>query len=314
MALHFDFVDLQLLIHVADTGSMGRGAERSFLSPPAATKRIKMLEEALSVKLMYRNPHGVSLTPAGQVFVQHARNLFSNVERLHDDMQAFSSGIKGHIRLWTNTTAVNEFLPEALAIFMARQPDVNVELRERLSYEIVKAVEEGVADIGIVAGNVSTENLEVLPFRDYNIVMVCPRNHPLAELESIRFGRTLDFDYVGLSQSSAIHKFLAQAAEVLGGRLKLRVEVGSFEGICRLVEAGVGISVIPASVAERMSKITNIQVVTLQDEWAWRKLRICVRSMNALPSFGRDLVDVLTGAEGCPSILLNKPFQNSELP
>ena len=314
MALHFNFVDLQLLIHVADTGSMGRGAERCFLSPPAATKRIKMLEEALSVKLMYRNPHGVSLTPAGQVFVQHARTLFAHVERLHDDMQAFASGLKGHIRLWTNTTAVTEFLPDVLATFMARQPDVNVELRERLSYEIVKAVEEGVADIGIVAGNVSTENLEVLPFREYNIVMVCPLNHRLAEMESIAFVSTLDFDYVGLSQSSAIHKFLAQAAEVLGGRLKLRVEVGSFEGICRLVEAGVGVSVIPASVAERMSKTTNIRVVPLQDEWAWRKLRICVRSMKALPSFSRELVDVLTGADSGSSVLLNQPFQNRELP
>lgn len=272
---------------------MGRGAERCFLSPPAATKRIKLLEDALGVKLLYRSSQGISPTPAGEVFVRHARILFSNVDHLNDELKSYAEGLKGHVRLWTNTTAVNEFLPELLTKFMVDRPDVSVELRERLSHEIVKAVEEGVAEVGIVAGNVSTDNLEVQPFRDYELVVVTPRGHPLAALEATPFDSTLKFEYIGLSEASAIHKFLENAAEATGVRLRMRVEVGSFESICRLVEAGIGISVIPRSVAVRMAGTLRLAIIPLEDEWAKRRLRICVRSLNELPAFARDLVEVL---------------------
>ncbi len=272
---------------------MGRGAERCFLSPPAATKRIKMLEEALSVQLLYRTRLGVSFTPAGQIFVQHARSMFAEVERLNDEMQAFASGMKGHIRLWTNTTALYEFLPETLAAFMASQPDVDLELRERQSYDIVRAVNDGEADIGIVAGNISTEHLEVLPYRDYNIVLVTPAQHPLAGRESVEFWETLEFGHVCMSEATAIHKFLIDASNALGMRLKMRVEVGSFDNICRLVEAGAGVGVVPATVAARLARTMAISIVPLRDEWAWRKLRICVRRMERLPAFARELVQSL---------------------
>lgn len=298
MALHFDFVDIRLLLNVADTGSMGRGAERSFLSPPAATNRIKSLEDAFGVKLLYRNSQGVTLTPAGHTFVQHARALFAEVERLHDDMKAFECGIRGHVRLWANTTALNDFLPQTLARFMAAHPDVNVELRERVSQDIVRAVEEGVADIGIVAGSVRTDRLEALPYRDDKLVLVTCTGHALATREDIDFAETLRFDHVGLSESSAIHKFLTQAASACGMRLNLRIEVGSFDGVCRLVEAGVGIGVVPATAATRYATTMRIRIIPLRDEWAMRKLRICVRSMEQLPSFARDLVDTLAAGAG----------------
>lgn len=293
MALHFDLVDIRLLINVADASSMSRGAEKTFLSPPAASNRIKTLEDEFGVKLFYRNSQGVTLTPAGDAFVRHARAIFAQVEHLNDNLRAYTTGIRGHIRLWANTTAMTEFLPRTLAAFMVSYPDVNVELRERLSYEIVRAVNEGVADIGIVAGNVHTETLEVLPYRDDRLVLVTSSDHALAEAGSVEFCETLKYDYVGLSESSAIHRFLAEAASAVGLRLNSRIEVGGFEGVCRLVEAGVGIGVVPEASATRYAAHMQIRLVRLRDEWALRKLRICVRSMEQLTSFGRDLVEVL---------------------
>ena len=154
---HFDLVDIRLLINIADASSMGRGAEKTFLSAPAASNHIEGLEESFGVKLLYRSNHGVTLTSAGQAFVHHARAVFTQVEHLHDDLKAYASGIRGHVCLWANTAAMTEFLPRTLTTFMASYPDVNVELRERLSYEIVRAIDEGVTDIGIVAGDVRTE-------------------------------------------------------------------------------------------------------------------------------------------------------------
>lgn len=293
MSFYFDFFDARLLVNVADSGSLGRGAEKSFLSPSAATNRVKHLEDTLGVKLLYRNPQGVTLTPAGHAFVAHARNLLAEIQRLHDTMKAHECGMRGHVRLWANTTAFNDALPGAMARFMTSHPEVDVELRERLSQDIVRAVDDGAADIGIVAGNVHTEGLEVLPYCDDRLVLVTGLQHALADQEQVDFAQTLRFDQVSLGESSAIHKFLLQAAMASGLRLALRIEVNGFESMCRLVEAGVGIGVVPESAARHHGEHMAIRVVRLRDEWAERKLRICVRSMARLPSFARDLVDVL---------------------
>lgn len=293
MTPHFDLVDLRLLINVTDARSMGRGAEKSCLSAPAASNRVKGLEDSFGVKLLYRSHHGVTLTPAGEAFVHHARAVFAQVEHLHDDMNAYASGIRGHVRLWANTTAMTEFLPDTLAAFMASHPDVNIELRERLSHEIVRAVDEGVTDIGIVAGDVRTEGLEMLPYRDDRLVLVSPLDHPVSRAASMEFSETLKYDHVSLDESSAIHRFLTQAASRAGLKLNSRIEVASFEGVCRLVEAGVGIGVVSESAASRHAATMRIKVVRLRDEWALRKLRICVRSAEQLPSFARDLVEAL---------------------
>lgn len=306
---HFDLVDIRLLINVADASSMGRGAEKSCLSAPAASNRIKSLEDSFGVKLLYRSNQGVTLTPAGETFVHHARAVFAQVGHLHDDLHAYASGIRGHVRLWANTTAMTEFLPRGLAAFMASHPDVNVELRERLSHEIVRAVDESVTDIGIVAGDVSTDRLETLPYRDDRLVLVCSHHHPVAGVESIDFADTLAHDYVGLAESSAIHRFLTQAATSAGRKLSSRIEVGNFEALCRLVEAGVGIGVVPESAASRYAGTMKITVIQLRDEWALRKPRVCVRSLEQLPSFARDLVDALIA--GAAQVT---PFQPAAAP
>lgn len=298
MSFYFDFFDARLLVNVADSGSLGRGAEKSFLSPSAATNRVKNLEDTLGVKLLYRNPQGVTLTPAGHAFVAHARNLLAEIQRLHDSMKAYECGMRGHVRLWANTTAFNDALPGAMATFMTRHPEVDIELRERLSPDIVRAVDDGAADIGIVAGNVHTEGLEMLPYCNDRLVLVVGRQHALADQDEVDFAQTLRFDQVSLGESSAIHKFLVQAAMASGLRLSLRIEVNSFESICRLVEAGVGIGVIPESAARHYGERMAIRRVRLRDEWAERKLRICVRDMAQLPSFARDLVDILRRLSG----------------
>ena len=109
----------------------------------------------------------------------------------------------------------------------------------------------------------------------------------------VLFADTLDFEYVGLSEWSAIHAFLIQAADNLGHSFRFRVEVSNFESVCRMIEAGVGIGVVPEQAARRYAQRLNINIVRLSDEWSERKLHICVREQQRLPSFARDLVTML---------------------
>ena len=295
MALHFDLVDLRLMVRVAEANSLTRGAEASHISLPAASTRIKNLEESLGLKLLYRTSQGVTLTPPGQAFVQHARTVLAQLEHLSGDLQEYAKGIKGHLRVYANTTALGEFLPPVLKGYLLAHPDVNVDLRERLSHDIVRAVSEGQTDIGIVAGLVRTENLETLPYRRDRLVLVVPGGHALAGRKNVAFAETLDCDHVGLQESSAIHAFLRQVCDQLHRPLRLRIQVGNFEAACRMVEANVGVAILPESAARRHAQTMAIAIVPLSDPWAVREMKICVRSLEALPTFARELVDLLVG-------------------
>ncbi len=293
MAMHFDLVDLRLMVRIAETNGLTRGAEASHMSLPAASTRVKNLEESIGAKLLYRTSQGVTLTPPGQAFVHHARLVLGQIEHLRGDLQSYAKGIKGHLRVFANTTALGEFLPPVLRDYLRTHPDVNIDLRERLSHDIVRAVTEGQTDIGIVAGAVRTENLETLPYRQDTLMLVVPRGHALAGGGAVQFADTLELDHVGLHEASAIHAFLRQACDKLHRVLPTRIEVGNFEAACRMVEAGVGVSILPGSAARRHAMAMAIDTVALSDDWSLREMQICMRSLQALPAFARDLVDLL---------------------
>lgn len=293
MAVYFDLTDMHLMVNVAAAQSMTKGAEQSFLSLPAASNRVKNLESRLGTALLYRNSQGVTLTPSGEAFVRHARIVLRQLEHLRGDIQEYASGIKGRVRVYANTTAMNEFMPDILARYLAEHRDVNVELRERLSHQVVKAVADGAADIGITAKADGGENVEFLPYRNDRLVLVTHADHPLAGRESVDFAETLAYDYVSLSETSAIHAFLLQAADDLGRMLRFRVEVGNFEAVCRMIAANVGIGVIPASAARRYVRDLPLRRVALKDAWALRRLHICVKQFDRLPIFAKELVSVL---------------------
>jgi DNA-binding transcriptional LysR family regulator len=293
MALHFDLVDLRLFVNVADSDSLTRGAERSHLSLPAASVRIKNLEEGIGTKLLYRSSQGVTLTPPGQALAHHARQVLHQLEHLRGDLQEYAQGVKGHLRVFASTTAITEFLPDVLRRYLAAHPDVNIDLREKLSNDIVRAVIEGQTDIGIVSGDVRTEGLEVLPYRDDRLVLAVPAVHELAAIDAVPFERTLAYDHVGMQEASAIHAFLHTQAEQLKRTLKLRIQVGNFEALCRMVEAGIGVGMLPESAARRHRQTMDIRIVALADDWALRRLHVCMRSLDQLPAFARELVDLL---------------------
>jgi DNA-binding transcriptional LysR family regulator len=293
MANHFDLTDLQLIVNIGDASSLTRGAEKSHLSLPAASNRVKNLEDHFGTRLFKRNSQGVTLTPSGEAFLRHARLVLRQIDHLRGDIHEYARGIKGQVKVLANTTAMTEFMPAVLSRYLASHPDVTVELRERLSYLVIKAVSEGSADIGIVAGRPESSELEYLPYRKDRLVLVTSDEHEFAERPEVAFGETMRYEYVGLSEWSAIHAFLIQAADKLGHPFRFRVEVGSFEAVCRMIEAGVGIGVVPELVARRYAQRLKIKIVRLSDEWADRKLQICVRKLDQLPGFARDLVNML---------------------
>jgi DNA-binding transcriptional LysR family regulator len=291
--MRFDLADLSLFRHVVEAGSITHGAERAHLALAAASTRIRNMEDVLGVLLLTRGRQGVTPTQAGRTLLQHARTILRQAERLHEDLGACGGGFAGQIRVLSNTNALTEFLPEALSSFLAEHPSVSVDLEERLSDEIVGLIAEGVADIGVVAGTVDAGALETYPFRRDRFVLVVAQDHPLAKRAKIGFEDVLEHDFVGLDRASAIQRFLATKAVRIGRPLRLRVQLRSFDAVCRLVECKVGIGIVPETTARRVSKTMAIAIVPLTDSWAVRDLTICIRSMGELPLYARQLVEHL---------------------
>jgi DNA-binding transcriptional LysR family regulator len=265
------------------------------LAVAAASTRIRNMEIELGAPLLNRDRQGVQPTPAGRTLLHHARLLLQQAERMRGELAEYADGLKGHVRLLSNTNALTEFLPEPLSAFLTSHPQVNIDLEERLSDEIVAAIADGKADIGIVAGTEDLTGLETFPFRVDRFVLVTAPSHALASTRSMAFVDALDYDFVGLDRMSSLQRFLSDKAERMGRRLKLRVQLRSFDAVCRLVECNVGIGVVPETTAARNMKTMKLHRIELTDEWALRRLTICVRRLADLPLYAQDLVKALAG-------------------
>jgi DNA-binding transcriptional LysR family regulator len=289
--MRFDLADLSLFRHVVEAGSITHGAGRAHLALAAASTRVRNMEEALGAALLVRSRAGVTPTQAGRTLLQHARTILAQAERLREDLGAYAGGLGGQVRLLSNTNALTEFLPETLSSFLAVHPHVSVDLEERLSDEIVGLIAEGVADIGIVAGTVDPGRLTTYPFRTDRFVLVVAHDHALARRAKIGFAEVLDHDFVGLDRASALQRFLADKSARAGRPLRLRIQLRSFDAVCRLVERNVGVGIVPETTARWAAKTMAIKAVELTDSWALRDLTICVRDYKALPPYARQLVD-----------------------
>jgi molybdate transport repressor ModE-like protein len=294
MSARFDLIDLRLFICVAEAASITHGAARANMALASASERIRSMEDALGAPLLERQRRGVRLTPAGSALVHHARLVIQQIEQMRGELNDFAKGLRGNVRVLANTVAMAELLPPPVAAFLSRHPNIDVVLEDRPSREIVTMVAEGHADIGIVtdATDLAAE-LETIPMGEIRLVVVAPVRHLLGRRRGVPFRDILDHDLVGLPVGSALQDYLEQQAARAGRRLKLRVRLNGFDPICRMVESGIGLAVLPQTAAERAQRSMRIRVVPLTDTWARRRHAICIRSFKSLPAHAQRLVECL---------------------
>lgn len=291
--MQFDLTDLRLFVRTAEERNLTRAAARQHLSLAAASARIKALEEQSGLPLFYREARGVKLTPPGEAFLHHARGVLRQTDQLRQELQEYGGGLRGHLRVFANTTAVSDFLPELLPTFLAAHPRVNVDLQEKPNADIPRGVHDGRADLGIVAGQVDTLGLQAIHFSTDRLVLVTPRQHPFAQQADIDFEDTLDQDHVGMHHGSTLQSFLAQVTDRLGKPWRLRIQLSSFDAMCRMVGAGVGVAIVPESVARRNLDAMGLALVELRDAWRVRERYLLMRDQATLPAYAAALVQTL---------------------
>lgn len=289
--MDYSLTDLRLFIAVAELLNLTRAAERSHLSLAAVSKRIQAIEAQARCRLLERQARGVRLTPAGDTFARYARVMLLEADSLNNSLRDFAGGLQGHVTILANTTAVTEIMPSVLARFLATHPRVSVSLKEQSNPEIARGVREGRADLGIVSGDVDLSGLAALRFATDRMVVVAARAHRLARLKKARFAQVVEQPLVSLYERSTLHSFLAARVEEMGlPPLRPRVQVNSFEALCLMAEAGVGLAIAPESVARRYGNLMRIVAVPLSDSWAVRPRHLVLRDHAGAPAHLRDLV------------------------
>ena len=290
-----DLTTLRLFVSVCETGNIARAGERASIVGSAISKRLAQLEDTVGTPLLVRKRHGVSPTAAGQTLLEHARAMLDGAARIERDMGGYAAGLRGQVRILASVSAMAESLADDVAAFLQlpAHGNIQVDMEERVSPEIVRGVRDGTASVGVCWDAVDLGGLQSRPYRSDHLCMVLPPGHPLAAHRSLRFEQTLDYEYVSLPVISAVQVMLQRAAARLGRLLIHRVIVTNFEAALRVVRAGLAISLVPREVAEVYAGTYGLKIVPLAEPWAQRRFIICFRSIQALSPSAQLLVDHL---------------------
>ncbi len=285
---------MALFVRAAELRSLTKAAEASHIGLAAASRRMALLEHRFKTTLLERSSRGVELTPAGASLLPHAKALLVGINQMQAEMRDHANGRKGSLRILANTSVMTESLPEDLAGFARQNPDVRLLLEERWSSEIVRLLLAAEGDVGIIVEGTRTEGLETFPYSTDRIAVVMPADHPLARVPEMKFADVLDDDLIALESGSSMMRLLAEQAVIAERTLQLRVAVRSFEAVCRMVQAGLGLGLLPYQAASVLGKGLGLAVRPLTEEWAERRMLICVRKERAANSSLTKLLNYLS--------------------
>ncbi len=291
--MRYDLTSLDLFITVAQERNLTRAARIKHLAVSAISKRISELEAQIGSPLLIRNARGVELTPAGQSLLFYARQLKQTLAQLDTELGDYASGVKGHIRIHAITSALSQFLPQDVAGFAELYPQIKFDIEERVGSAVVRAVADGRADLGIIAAQTAAQGLETLAYRHDQLTLVVPAGHALAQRRSVAFREALAHEFVGPHLESSVHSLLTREAEKLGLDLRLRIRISSFDCMCRLVSAGLGVAVLPRSVVSQYQRSHGLKAVPLAEDWAQRTLLLAFRKYDAASATLRTFIDHL---------------------
>lgn len=288
-----DITSLALFIRVAELKSITKAATASHIALAAASRRIAQLEDQLGVHLLFRSARGVELTPAGTALLLHAREMMSRLDSMRVELSDYAKGGKGLVRMQANASALAQYLPADLASFFTAHPQIKLSLEEERSTAIVEALLAGRTDVGIVMeGAADASTLQLFEYRTDVLGAVVPRKHPV-RARRVPFRELLDQDFIGLESNTVISQLMLAEARQHEMPLKLRIEVKSFDVVLRMIQAGLGIGILPEAAARPFAAPMGLRLVSLSDAWAQRRMFVACRQYSSLAAPARLLVDHL---------------------
>ena len=292
-----DLTTLRLFVTVCDTGNMSRAAKKANRVASAVSKRLAQLEDTVGTPLLVRKRHGVAPTPAGETLLEHARSMLMSASRIERDMASHAAGIQGRVNLLATASVMAESLADEIAEFLKKpeHQNIQIDLEERISTEVVRGVREGEASIGICWDAAQTGQLQTRTYHHDHLCVAVPKGHPLSLRQPLRYLDTLAYEHVVMPINSAVEIMLQREASLVGKSLMHRVIVTNFEAALRVVRAGLAIAVVPREVTGLYAEAFGLDVLPLHEPWARRRFILCHRGEEVLTPAALLLLDFLSG-------------------
>lgn len=292
----FDPVTLRLFVAVCEERNIARAAEREALVASAVSKRIAAVEAQIGAPLLVRGRRGIEPTAAGAALLRQAREVLGTMARMHAELSDFATGAQGSVRILAAPSVLAEDLADDIGAFLKRYPKVRVSLDERVSPEIVKAVREGSADLGVLWDLSDLSGLQTLPYRRDRLCLATPLDHPLAARKRIAFAEALPHVTVAVAPGGMMDQLLHREAARLGATLVSRIQVSSMDAAARIVAAGLGPAILPRQAVAQYASAAGMALVALSDAWAQRRFVVCLRADGSASAATRLLADALQQA------------------
>jgi DNA-binding transcriptional LysR family regulator len=296
--VRFDLLSLELFVTVCEEQSIAKAADRQNIAASAVSKRISDLEGRLKTPLFVRGSKGLELTPAAHSLLHHARIVMRDLTLMESELNHHAQGMSGRIRLYASVSTIIQHLPSELRAFLALHPAIRIDLQEGTSQEVVKAVAENAADLGIFGGVVPRQGLTVIPYRTDRLKVLLPIGHALSGRRSVKFEELAEYDFIGPSKGSFLDSLVLRAGSELSGSLKMPIRVHGFETVASMVEAQLGIGLVPEVCAEHYVAHGRLTAIDLDEAWAERQWNLCVQNVHNIPPPVRSLLRHLTGSKG----------------
>lgn len=293
MARHFDPITLRLFIAVCEERNIARAADREALVASAVSKRIAAIEAEIGAPLLLRGRRGIEPTAAGVALLRQARDVLGAMDRMHAELSEFASGVQGSVRVMAAPSVLAERLAGDIGSFLSAHPGVRISLDERVSTEIVRAVREGSADVGVLWDATEMDGLQATRYRSDRLCVAMHAAHPLAGRKRIAFADALDHLRVCVAPAGMVDVLLRRQAALHGKTLPYRVQVSGMDAAARIVAAGLGPAVLPREAVELHTLADGLAMVPLSDAWARRRFVACTRAEGSVPASTRLLVDHL---------------------
>lgn len=293
--MHFDLPDLRLIAAIAESGSLSKAAASFPVAVSAASTRLRQFEERSGLTLFTRKADGMQLTPSGRLVLESARGVLGEARKLDDMLKELAGQKRITLHLAASTVSNSTILPSVLGPFLFDYPEIDLQLVEHKSTDILRMVRGGECEIGVYDGNLVNEGVVSVPFRSERLALLVPADHPLAERGQLHLHDALAYPFVCLPPERAMQRFVEEKALNLSMPLKIRVRAPGFEAIAQLVAQRAGIAMLPETTARRLEQELPVRCVVLEERWAALELRICFREWEGLSSHGRELVTFLSG-------------------
>lgn len=290
---HFDPVSLQLFVAVCEEGSIARAAERQAIVPSAVSKRLSALERDAGIQLLERRRRGVAVTPAGEALWRYARELLQTMDRIQAELGEYSKGVQGHVRVFASMSAIAEFLPEDIGIFLRKHARVRISLEEHVSSDVVRGVADGRVDLGVCWDAVDLRGLQTFPYRRDHLAVIAHPEHPLAMRKSVLFEDTIDFEHVDIVAGSIMTAVQQRHAALAGKTMRYRIQVSTVDAACRIVAANLAVAIVPREGAGTLQQALKLKIIPLSNAWARRQFIVCVRDTAALTVPARLMLESL---------------------